>query len=73
MLAQYGAKRPGRVKGESLTKNGKRGGRKNANSLVSATSRRLFAPVHYNSLTAADEKVPLSVVQVNNKPQYLVF
>jgi hypothetical protein len=27
----------------------------------------------YNLLTAADEKIPLPVVQVNNKPQYLVF
>lgn len=27
----------------------------------------------YSCFTAADEKIPLSVVQVNNKPQYLVF
>jgi hypothetical protein len=27
----------------------------------------------YNPLTAADEKIPLSVVHVNSKPQYLVF
>jgi hypothetical protein len=27
----------------------------------------------YNPLTAADEKIPLPVVHVNNKPQYLVF
>jgi hypothetical protein len=31
------------------------------------------AGVHYNLLTAADEKIPLPVVHVNNKPQYLVF
>jgi hypothetical protein len=28
---------------------------------------------HYNPFTAADEKIALSVVHVNNKPQYLVF
>jgi hypothetical protein len=33
-------------------------------------SRRGF---RYNLFTAADEKIPLSVVHVNNKPQYLVF
>jgi hypothetical protein len=27
----------------------------------------------YNPITAADEKIPLSVVRVNKKPQYLVF
>jgi hypothetical protein len=27
----------------------------------------------YNLFTAADEKIPLPVVDVNNKPQYLVF
>jgi hypothetical protein len=27
----------------------------------------------FNPITAADEKIPLSVVHVNNKPQYLVF
>jgi hypothetical protein len=26
-----------------------------------------------NPFTAADEKIPLSVVYVNNKPQYIVF
>jgi hypothetical protein len=29
--------------------------------------------VRYSLFKAADEKVPLSVVRVNNKPQYLVF
>jgi hypothetical protein len=33
----------------------------------------LHAWFRYNPFTAADEKVPLSVVQVNNKPQYIVF
>jgi hypothetical protein len=28
---------------------------------------------HYSPITAAVEKIPLSVVEVNNKPQYLVF
>jgi hypothetical protein len=27
----------------------------------------------YNPITAADEKIALPVVQVNSKPQYLVF
>jgi hypothetical protein len=33
----------------------------------------LRADVGYNPITAADEKIPLSVVHVNKKPQYLVF
>jgi hypothetical protein len=28
---------------------------------------------HYSLLMAANEKIPLSVVRVNNKPQHLVF
>jgi hypothetical protein len=31
------------------------------------------ARIRNNPFTAADEKIPLSVVDVNNKPQYLVF
>src|ERR1039458_8999714 len=31
------------------------------------------AGVHYNLLTAADEKITLSVGHVKHKPQYLVF
>jgi hypothetical protein len=43
-------------------------------SRLSAASRRIVTPVfHYNSITAADEKIPLSMVHVNKKPQYLVF
>jgi hypothetical protein len=61
------------VKGESLTKNGEQGLKTTARSLPSAAFRQFFAPVRYSFFTAADEKVPLSVVQVNNKPQYLVF
>jgi hypothetical protein len=34
----------------------------------------VLAPVsRYNPFTAADEKIPLSMVHVNSKPQYLVF
>jgi hypothetical protein len=36
--------------------------------------RGVLTPVfRYNPFTAADEKIPLSVVHVNTKPQYLVF
>jgi len=35
-----------------------------------ARSTPLF---RYSSFTAADEKIPLSMVRVNNKPQHLVF
>ncbi len=36
--------------------------------------RRDLTPVfRYNPVTAADEKIPLSMVHVNTKPQYLVF
>jgi hypothetical protein len=38
-----------------------------------AFQRDLDIGVRYNPITAADEKIPLSVVQVNNKPQHLVF
>jgi hypothetical protein len=41
---------------------------------IIAAPRRSRAPVFlYSPLTAADEKIPLSVVRVNNKPQHLVF
>jgi hypothetical protein len=33
----------------------------------------LHSSARYNPLTAADEKIPLPVVHVKNKPQYLVF
>jgi hypothetical protein len=33
----------------------------------------VHAGFHYSLFTAADEKIPLSVVRVNTKPQYLVF
>ncbi|MGB0063817.1 MAG: hypothetical protein WBP85_05170 [Terracidiphilus sp.] len=39
-----------------------------------AAGERPSGPVlRYSLITAADEKIPLSVVHVNNKPQYLVF
>jgi ACR3 family arsenite efflux pump ArsB len=41
---------------------------------IIAAPRRSIAPVFlYSPLTAADEKIPLSVVRVNNKPQHIVF
>jgi hypothetical protein len=40
----------------------------------SATRRGLFtSTLGYSLITAADEKIPLSVGHVNKKPQYLVF
>jgi hypothetical protein len=42
-------------------------------SSVSGLPVALYVGSLYNLLTAADEKIPLPVVQVNNKPQYLVF
>jgi hypothetical protein len=35
--------------------------------------RHITSRFHYSLFTAADEKIPLSVVRVNTKPQYLVF
>jgi hypothetical protein len=32
-----------------------------------------FARLRYNQFTAADEKIPLSMVPVNRKPQHLVL
>jgi hypothetical protein len=43
-------------------------------SLLSATRRRILTPGYrYNLFNAADEKIPLSMVHVNKKPQHLVF
>jgi hypothetical protein len=45
-----------------------------ASSLFSAASLwNVHTGNRYNPFKAADEKVPLSVVHVNKKPQYLVF
>ena len=60
--------------GESLAKNGKRGSENYREfSSLSGLPAALHAELRYNPFTAADEKIPLSVVHVNNKPQYLVF
>jgi hypothetical protein len=40
---------------------------------LSGLSAGLRAEVRYNPFTAADEKIPLSMEQVNNKPLHLVF
>jgi hypothetical protein len=42
-------------------------------SFFSDLSAGSHAEIHYNPLTAADEKIPLSVVLVNKKPQHIVF
>ena len=47
---------------------------KAASFRIIAAPRRFIPPGFlYSPLTAADEKIPLSVVRVNNKPQHLVF
>jgi hypothetical protein len=42
-------------------------------SLSTASPACSTAGFRYNPFTAADEKITLSVVHVNSKPQYLVF
>jgi hypothetical protein len=65
---------PGREQFESLAKNGKRGFEIYRDfSSLSGLPAGLSAGVLYNLFTAADEKIALSVVRVNKKPQYLVF
>jgi hypothetical protein len=65
---------PGREQFESLAKNGKRGFEIYRDfSSLSGLPAGLPAGVLYNLFTAADEKIALSVVRVNKKPQYLVF
>jgi hypothetical protein len=45
-----------------------------ASSFLFAASGGAFTlEFRYSPLIAADEKIPLSVVDVNKKPQYLVF
>jgi hypothetical protein len=44
-----------------------------AYSSLSGLPASLQTGVRYNPFTAADEKIALSVVRVNNKPQYIVF
>jgi hypothetical protein len=79
-LRKFGEYRPAskrnaawRLAGESLTKNGKRGRAITANSLLGVADGGYSRLFRYSSITAADEKIPLSVVHVNKKPQYLVF
>jgi hypothetical protein len=69
-----GAMRPGWDLGTGLAESGKNG------SLIycdvffpNGLPVALHAGSLHNLLTAADEKIPLPVVDVNNKPQYLVF
>jgi hypothetical protein len=51
-----------------------KGARSNATSAGSTPARRCVTPgFQYSLFTAADEKIALSVVRVNTKPQYLVF
>ena len=41
--------------------------------IIAAPWRSIAPAFLYSPLTAADEKIPLSMVRVNNKPQHLVF
>jgi len=62
------------VRRRSGSKNGKRGLKRAALSLHRAAHWWSFhTDVRYKLFTAADEKIPLSVVVVKKKPQYLVF
>jgi hypothetical protein len=61
------------VHGQSLAKNGKRGLEDRVFSSLCELPGAPKARIRNNPFTAADEKIPLSVVDVNNKPQYLVF
>jgi hypothetical protein len=64
----------GKVLFEHSRKTGKPGMRNyREHRFVGGLPVALHAGPLYNLLTAADEKIPLPVVQVNNKPQYLVF
>jgi hypothetical protein len=58
---------------EAYAKNGKRGLVYREFSSLCELPKAIRARIHFNPITAADEKIPLSVGDVNNKPQYLVF
>jgi hypothetical protein len=59
--------------GEASTTHGKRGV-KAIDSWSPEDGARAPPPgLLYSPFTAADEKIPLSIGQVNNKPQHLVF
>jgi hypothetical protein len=74
-FAPSGVTQPGGGQGKISVKERETGnGESTASSLLSEASRWNFRTgVRYKPFKAADEKVPLSVVHVNNKPQYLVF
>ena len=73
-LARSGARQPGAVRVISFAKNGNRGLKSTASSLHSAAFRRnVHTGIRTKPFRAADEKIPLSVVLVKKKPQYLVF
>ena len=73
-LARSGARQPGAVWAKSFAKNGNRGLKSTASSLLSAAFRWNFhTGFRTKPFRAADEKIPLSVVLVKKKPQYLVF
>jgi len=61
------------VRGQSHAKNGKRGLEDREFSSLCELPEASKARIRNNPFTAADEKIPLSVVDVNKKPQYLVF
>jgi hypothetical protein len=72
--ALAGAIRPRNRQVEPVTKNAKRGdGKYRGFLLFGDLPAALDSGLGYNLFTVADEKIPLSVVHVNNKPQYLVF
>jgi hypothetical protein len=69
-----GARQLGEVRGKSFAKNGNRGLKSTASSLLSAAFLwNDHTGVRTKPFRAADEKIPLSVVLVKKKPQYLVF
>ena len=73
-LARSGARQLGAVRGISFAKNGNRGLKSTASSLLSAAFLwNDHTGVRSKPFRAADEKIPLSVVLVKKKPQYLVF
>ena len=73
-LARSGARQLGAVRGISFAKNGNRGLKSTASSLLSAAFLwNDHTGVRTKPFRAADEKIPLSVVLVKEKPQYLVF
>src|ERR1035437_4216742 len=73
-LARSGTRQPGAVRIKSFAKNGNRGLKSTASSLLSAAILwNDHTGVRTKPFRAADEKIPLSVVLVKKKPQYLVF